>query len=149
MFVLLVVEVLGGALLGFPDGALVGLLGEGGLALRLDEPGLADLGEGLLPDELLQLAEMLQPVMMMDYKQFYDGSSAERQLKYRMAWSIAYFLEKGAPKVRFQPFKDVKRRYVDALIRTQDMRLATAEAFGGRELLDKFTSEWLRFWKKM
>ena len=99
--------------------------------------------------DLDQLAEMLQPVMMMDYKQFYDGSSAERQLKYRMAWSIAYFLEKGAPKVRFQPFKDVKRRYVDALIRTQDMRLATAEAFGGRELLDKFTSEWLRFWKKM
>ena len=51
------------------------------------------------------------------------------------------------PATPEEPF--LRIRLGDALIRTQDMRLATAEAFGGRELLDKFTSEWLKFWKKM
>ena len=82
----------------------------------------------------------------MDYVQFSSGSAAERTLKYRMAWSIAYFLEKGAPKVRFEPFKDVKKTYVESLLRHQDPWRATSEAFGSEENLKKFVSEWKKFW---
>ena len=64
-----------------------------------------------------------------------------------MAWSVAVFLEKGAPKVRFQPFKNVKRDYIAALLETQDMRKATAAAFRSKDLLDKFVGDWLAYWK--
>ncbi len=96
-----------------------------------------------------QVAEMLPGVMGMDYEAFYEGSDAERSLKYRVAWSIAYFLEKGAPKVRFEPFKDLKTKYVAALLRSHDMRLATAEAFGSKDNLDLFAAEWKKFWRNM
>ena len=99
--------------------------------------------------DLEQVAELLPSLMRMGYRQFYDGSEGERQLKYRMAWSIAYFLEKGAPKVRFEPFKDLTRTYVESLLRHQDANRATAEAFGTADNLKKFLTEWKKFWDNM
>ena len=104
--------------------------------------------DGRTPD-LDRLAEFLPSVLKMDYEQFYAGSAAERQLKYRLAWSVAYFLEKGAPKVRFEPFKDLKKDYVAALLKHKDMHLATAAAFGTRDNLALFVSEWKKFWQSM
>lgn len=92
------------------------------------------------------LAAMLPSVMAMDYETFYAGTDLERRLKYRIAWSIAYFIENGAPKVRFQPFKNLKRDYVAALIKTQRMSAATAAAFGSEEKLSEFVAEWKKFW---
>ncbi|MCR5414225.1 MAG: hypothetical protein K6F50_05805 [Kiritimatiellae bacterium] len=91
-------------------------------------------------------AELLPAVFGMDYGQFYSGSDIERRLKYRLAWSVAYFLEKGAGEVRFDPFKDVKRTYIESLLRHHDMQLATAEAFGSVDNLNLFVSEWKKFW---
>ena len=68
-----------------------------------------------------------------------------RQLKYALARSIAYFLENGAPKVRFNPFGDVKKKYLDTLLETQDMHKATAAAFPGEEALRKFIVEWDKY----
>lgn len=96
-----------------------------------------------------QLGEYLPTVLKMDYEQFYAGTAQERQLKYRLAWSIAYFLEKGAPKVRFEPFKDLKKDYVAALLKHRDRALATAAAFGTRDKLDQFIAEWKKFWQNM
>ena len=98
--------------------------------------------------DLVAFAELLTAVMAMDYDEFYAGTDRERQLKYRLALSIAVFLEKGASEVRFEPFKDVKRDYVDALIKTKDMRKATAAAFKTVDNMKLFVSEWTNYWKE-
>ena len=100
----------------------------------------------LTPEDLDRLADAIPSLMVMDYRAFYDGSSAERRLKYRLAWSIAFFIERGAPEVRFRPFKDLKRDYIESLLKTHDMRRATADAFGSADRLKDFISEWRKFW---
>ncbi len=97
---------------------------------------------------LVACAEALPAVMMMDYDEFYAGTDEERRLKYRLALSIAVFLERGAPKVRFDPFKNVKRDYVKSLIATKDMRQATSIAFKDKDTLDLFVREWTKYWKE-
>lgn len=121
-----------------------------GYAQYFEDPASEDWGEGLHPtsEGLARLAEILPGILGMDYGAFYGGDDAARRLKYRLAWSVAVFLEKGAPKVRFQPFKNLKRDYVETLIETQDMRRATSAAFGTDENLALFVSEWKRFWLK-
>ena len=94
-----------------------------------------------------RLAEVLPGVLAMDYEAFYSGTDLERRVKYRLAWSIAVFLEKGAPEVRFQPFKHLKRDYVAALLKTQDMRAATSAAFKTKDGLKEFVADWKKFWK--
>ena len=100
------------------------------------------------PADLVTFAEQLPSLMAMDYDEFYEGTDRERQLKYRLALTIAVFLEKGAPEVRFAPFKDVKRDYVDALIKTKDMRQATVAAFKTEDNMKLFVSEWAKYWKE-
>ena len=97
---------------------------------------------------LVACAEVLPGVMMMDYDEFYAGTDEERRLKYRLALSMAVFLERGAPKVRFEPFKDVKRDYVKSLVATKDMRQATSIAFKDQDTLDLFVREWTKYWKE-
>ncbi len=99
------------------------------------------------PERIERLAEAIPAVLGCDYEQFYAGDSAARLLNYRLAWSIAVFLEKGAPKVRFAPFADLKRDYMDALLKTRDMRQATAAAFASKERMELFIREWKKFWK--
>lgn len=99
-------------------------------------------------DQLKACAEALPGLLAMDYEQFYAGTDEERRLKYRLAWSIAWFLEKGAAKVRFAPFKDLRTRYLAELLKGGDMRRATAYAFETKDKLDDFVSEWLKFWTK-
>ena len=96
-----------------------------------------------------KLEELLYAIFFVDYQTFYAGSDRDRRLKYRLAWSVAYFLEKGAPKLRFEPFKNVKSNYIAALLDTHDMRLATAAAFdGSHDKLKNFIAEWKKFWIK-
>lgn len=87
----------------------------------------------------------LEAIFYQDYSEFYAGDDRLRQLKYALARSIAYFLENGAPKVRFNPFGDVKKKYLDTLLETQDMHKATAAAFPGEEALRKFIVEWDKY----
>ena len=85
---------------------------------------------------------------MMNYDEFYGGTDVERRVKYRLAWSIAVFIEKGAPDVRFQPFANLKADYVKALLKTHDMRQATIAALLGDEDKTKlFIREWVKFWQ--
>ncbi len=108
-----------------------------------DGPKFAD------PADMLPLAEAIPGILAMDYDEFYSGSNEERRLKYRLALSIAVFLEKGASKVRFDPFKNVKRDYIKVLFSTKDMRKATAAAFGSQDNLDLFVREWTKYWKDL
>ena len=99
-------------------------------------------------EDLELMADSLPAVLVMDYDKFYSGADRERRLKYRLAWSVAVFIEKGARNVRHDPFKSLKADYMEALFATQDMHRATAAAFRGRDDLRRFVSEWLRFWKE-
>jgi len=99
------------------------------------------------PEQIDKLAVALPSIFAMDYKLFYGGTDSERHLKYRLAWSIAVFIEKGAPLVRFEPFNNLKQDYIEALLKTHDMRQATDSAFGSSDKLAQFVTEWKRFWK--
>ena len=121
-----------------------------GYAEYFEDTESVDWGRGIdaTPENIERISASLPGVMMMDYEEFYGGTDVERRVKYRLAWSIAVFLEKGAPEVRFQPFKNLKADYVKALLKTQDMRQATIAALLGDEDKTKlFVREWVKFWQ--
>ena len=108
-----------------------------------------NLGFDLRTEDLVSLSKCIPDFVKLDYTQFYDDETLlGRNPKYRLAWSIAVFIEKGAPKVRFNPFKDLKRNYVETLLKTQDAKKATDAAFGSLDNMSLFVSEWLRWWKE-
>lgn len=121
-----------------------------GYAQYFEDDQDADWGEDFdLTDENVErLAAAIPGVLLMDYEQFYGGSDFERRFKYRLAWSVVRFIEKGADEVRLKPFAGLKKRYMDALIETRDMRKATSAAFKDADLLKTFIAEWKKFWKK-
>ena len=124
-----------------------------GYAQYFEDEGLESLGglEGLgvkSDEDINKIAEAIPGVLMMDYEQFYGGSDFERRFKYRLAWSIVRFIEKGADEVRLKPFEGLKKRYMETLVETRDMRKATSAAFKDADLMKKFIAEWKKFWKK-
>jgi hypothetical protein len=106
----------------------------------------ADVFPGASEQELEEWAAYLPTILAMDYEQFYGENAA---FNYRMARSIACFLEKGAPEVRFEPFKHVKRDYMKELVESQDMKAATIAAFRNSDTLKLFVREWLKFYRNM
>lgn len=124
-------------------------LNEGYAQYFEDEESLDwELDEKPSPEELERLSTGLPALFGMDYAEFYAGTDRARRVKYRLAWSVAVFIEKGMRDVRHDPFKTFKADYVKALFDTQDMHEATDAAFGGKERLQLFVCEWLRFWKE-
>ena len=93
------------------------------------------------------LGESMNALFDMDYPEFYSGDDDERRLKYRLAWSMAYFLQVGAPRVRFQPFKNLRHDVMEATVRTQ-RRDEVARTVLTSELRENLVSEWTAFWKK-
>ena len=93
-----------------------------------------------------ELAAILPSFLSLDYAEFYDGTQDEIAARYHLAWSLAYFLEIGAPDVRFKPFANLRRDYVKALIDTRSTAEADRAVFSG-ELRKLFISAWLDFWK--
>ena len=120
-----------------------------GYAQYFEDPESMDwrLPVELTQDLLKAMADDMPTLFDMDYESFYAGTDLERAVKYRLAWSVAVFLEKGAPKVRFDPFKNLKRDYFEALFETQDPRRATAAAFRKPDDLKLFQSEWRSWWR--
>ena len=121
-----------------------------GYAQYFEDEASADWGEGFdVTDENVdRMAVAIPGVLMMDYEQFYGGSDSERRFKYRLAWSIVRFIEKGADDVRLKPFGGLKKRYMETLVETRDMRKATSAAFKDADLLKRFVGEWKKYWKK-
>ena len=123
-----------------------------GYAEYFEDVESLDWGNGIVttPEGIERIAQNLPGVMMMDYAEFYGGDNAERHAKYRLAWSIAVFLEKGAPKVRFDPFATLKADYVKTLLDTHDMRKATIAALlGDKDKTKLFVAEWVKFWQSV
>ena len=93
-----------------------------------------------------ELAQYIPAVLEMDYEAFYEGTQEEIAAKYRLAWSIAYFLEVGAPKIRMRPFEGLREDYLKELVRTRSMHEAT-EAVLNNDRREAFAAAWLDFWK--
>ena len=93
------------------------------------------------------VAGQLPALFAMDYAEFYSGTPEERTLKYHLAWSVAYFLQIGAPKVRFKPFKNLRSDMLSALLRTRS-RIEASKAVLTDEMVKELTAEWLSFWKR-
>ncbi len=121
-----------------------------GYAQYFEDEQSADWGEGFdMTDENVdRMAAAIPGILLMDYERFYDGSDLERRFKYRLAWSVVRFIEKGADEVRLKPFAGLKERYMETLLETHDMRQATSAAFKDADLLKKFIAEWKKFWRK-
>lgn len=117
-----------------------------GYAQYFEDERNASFFAGASIEELEAYASFLPTLLAMNYADFYGEGS---RFNYRLAHSVAYFIENGAPKVRFAPFKDLKRDYMKALLETQDMKLATIAAFKNQDLLKLFIAEWLKFYKNM
>ena len=94
----------------------------------------------------VMLSELIPSLLLMDYDEFYAGGQQEREAKYRLAWSLAYFLQVGAPEVRFRPFEHLRADYMDALVSTCDGIRATRAVLSG-DMLKKLVDEWLAFWR--
>lgn len=94
------------------------------------------------------LAELLPGVLFMDYQEFYAGGQQAVTAKYYLAWSIAYFLEVGAPKLRFRPYESLRADYMRALIDSRSMRIATRKILGDEKSRDEFVAAWRAFWRK-
>lgn len=102
----------------------------------------------LSEENVRKMSAAIPGLLLMDYTQFYDGSDLERRFKYRLAWSVVRFIEKGADEVRLKPFAGLKERYMKTLIETRDMHQATMAAFKDPDLLKDFVAEWRKFWLK-
>ena len=120
-----------------------------GYAQYFEDEADANWGIDVTSADFDRFEELLPAVFFMDYAAFYEGTDAERRLKYRLAWSIAYFMENGAPKLRFQPFKNMKSGYIGSLLDTGNAREATLAAFDGSyDKFKNFVAEWKKFWIK-
>ena len=96
----------------------------------------------------VELAEILPSVMLMDYREFYSGDQDTIVAKYHLAWSIAYFLEVGAPELRFRPYDSLRADYMKALIETKSMHAATTKILGDEKSRDAFVAAWRAFWRE-
>ena len=94
------------------------------------------------------LLESIPALLDMDYPEFYSGSGEEKRLKYQLSWSLAYFLQIGAPKVRFQPFKNLRSDLMAATVRTKRRDEAMRTVMND-EMRKDLIDEWLAFWKKL
>ncbi|MBR7180338.1 MAG: hypothetical protein IKD42_01795 [Kiritimatiellae bacterium] len=99
------------------------------------------------PEEIDELAGILPALMFMDYDEFYAGSDVERRMKYRLAWSVAVFIELGAPHVKDRPWENLKQDYLKGIVQTRDMRKATAMVLGEEGKMDRFVEDWKNFWR--
>ncbi len=93
------------------------------------------------------VGEALPGFFYLDYAAFYSGTDAQRRANYWIAWSIAYFLQVGAPEVRFRPFESFRADYLSELVRSRRADSATAAVLSS-DKLKLFIAEWRKFWKK-
>lgn len=78
-----------------------------------------------------ELEQYLTQFLLMDYRAFY---STNPEFNYALAHCLVYYLHRGAPLERNQPYKDIIPRYLEELGRSNDMTKATQYAFAEIEM---------------
>ena len=100
-----------------------------------------------IKNDMSALMDFMPTLFDMDYPDFYAGTNEERQLKYHLAWSLAYFLQVGAPRVRFQPFKSLRMDIMKATVRTR-RRDETTKTVLTDQVRRDLVDEWRTFWRR-
>lgn len=117
---------------------------DGTLAFELDPEG-ADCARAVARSATAET--VLAALMEMDYPEFYAEGRERAAFHYRLAWSMAYFLEVGAPQMRFRPFETVRAEYAQALVATRETRQADGRVWTAQRR-EAFISAWRDFWKR-
>lgn len=90
-----------------------------------------------------ELEQYFLQFLLMDYQAFY---SVTPEFNYALAHCLVYYLHRGAPLERNQPYKDVIPRYLEELARSNDMTKATQYAFAEIDM-KSFTRRFAEFMK--
>ena len=117
--------------------------------------GESELLERLARSRDADWTGLLRATLLADARTFYRpphfGGNA--QGSYAFAYGLMYFLYRGAPAMRGQPWKDVLPDFFAAMDRTGDPVAATLAAFrmgsDGRrtDTLEKFADDLRAFWR--
>lgn len=112
----------------------------------LDNEAYCEIAKAVAADP----GDVLSEIFTAGYERFYSGTSAERTVRYAVAWSIFRFLlsPEGAPSLNGAPFRSVVPRCFSAIRDGQSAPSATLEAFGGADGLEDFIYEWRRWWRE-
>ena len=92
-------------------------------------------------------ANHIPQVLTMDYNNFYHQSSKMRDLNYTTAWALIYYLYKGAPLERKNPYSGILNRYLTELKSSKKPNTATTKAFEGI-LIKNLQDDFVNFWKR-
>ena len=94
------------------------------------------------------IASLIPGILRLSHEEFYDGDLKTVNDRYRAAWAVTYFLEKGAPALdEFAAYRKVLPTYLSLLREGRLPTEASMEAWatiGKRDVVADF----LRFWGK-
>lgn len=98
--------------------------------------------EQMVKDRNVDLESTMTAFLALDYPQFY----AVPDRNYALAWGVVYYLMRGAPLERGQPYANVISAYLAELDRSGDPGRATAAAFADVDM-KKFCDDFSSFWR--
>ena len=97
---------------------------------------------------VVYIASLIPGILQLSHEEFYDGDLKTVNDRYRAAWAVTYFLEKGAPVLdEFAAYRKVLPTYLSLLREGRLPTEASMEAWatiGKRDVVADF----LRFWGK-
>ena len=86
-------------------------------------------------------------VLKMDYRTFYSPARERRSLNYTTAWALIYYLHKGAPLMRPNPYNEILSKYLEELKKNRNPYAATTVAFE-RIDIERLQERFTDFWKR-
>ncbi len=119
-----------------------------GYAQYFEDVESSDWEMPITKDKIKAAAALIPSLLIMNYKDFYAGTRKERHFKYRLAWSIVYFIENGIHDMMNDPFKKLKQDCIEGIISQKDAPSATMYAFRRIGSIKEFVEGWVDFWTK-
>lgn len=120
-------------------------------AARISRKGKVTFPENSRGSHLMRnldaVSAHLPGLLKTGYNGFYQGSDETRSLNYTTAWALVYFLRKGAPLEKTNPYAGILDTYLKTLADTRDAEAATTAAFEGVEM-PALQKDFVTFWKK-
>ena len=117
---------------------------------KSDEVRIGDEGrwaDGVAKD-VGHIASLVPGILRLSHEEFYAGDLKTVNDRYRAAWAVTYFLEKGAPVLdEFAAYRKVLPTYLSLVREGRPPAEASAEAWatiGKRDI----AADFLRFWGK-
>ena len=96
----------------------------------------------MVKDKDVDWVPAMTAFLALDYPRFY----AVPERNYALAWGVVYYLMRGAPLERGQPYANVIGAYRAELERGGDPERATAAAFADVDM-KKFCGDFTSFWR--